>query len=282
MKIYAEMLNLDLCRTKTNSSPTLLAKILHNLAHQLLTQRPRLRQRARDLPCLLRVPLQHPPRLVRVILARKELHQLDRRVNRGVRVRLSQPRHPSPLLQHLELEARGAQIRQQIPCPMERMRADDVEDLFCLYGGLVREGDVDDGTRDCVDREPERGLVEGRESADGLCALQHEGDGFGGVPDAVGLVADDLADAEDARADAGLLRGVGADVFADELGLCVAHVLGEGEALWEGFGDVWAGCVEDGAGGGAEVEGCGGGALGFEAEVDEVLDAGDAVFFEAA
>lgn len=163
------------------------------------------------------MPILPPPRRVRIILACKELHQLDRRVNGRVRVRLPQPRHPGTLLQHVELEARGAQIRQQIPGPVEGMRADDVEDLFVFgrYGRKVAEGDVDDGTCHCIDREPERGLIEGGEGADGLCALQHEGDGLCGVPDAVGLVADDLADAQDAGTDTGLLRGVDADVFAD-------------------------------------------------------------------
>lgn len=160
---------------------------------------------------------------------------------------------------------------------MEGVRRDNIKHVARGTG----EGDIDDSARDCIDREPEREFVEGRQRADGLCALQHERDRFCGVPDAVRRVADHLADAQDARAQGCGLRGVHADVFGYELGLGVAHVLGGGEGAGQGLGDVVAGGVEDGAGGGAEVEGCGGGALGFEGQVDEVLEAGDAVFFEA-
>lgn len=69
----------------------------------------------------------------------------------------------------------------------------------------------------------------------GDCGADGEGPCFGGVPDSVLCVAGELADAEDAGAEAVGSCG-GAQHFGDEFGLCVAHFAGCGDG-GHGFGD---------------------------------------------
>lgn len=154
------------------------------------------------------MPVERAPRLFGVVLPCEELNQLDGRVSNRVSIRRSQPTDPFPLFDGFKLETRIAEIRQEVACPVEGVRADDVEDSIGAIGNTGRlKRDVDDGVCDSVDGQPEGRFVKLWQGSDCRCGLEHEWDCFSCVPDAVFVVPNDLADAKDACLDACLLCG---------------------------------------------------------------------------
>ena len=74
-----------------------------------------------------------PLRDIIIILASKEINQLERRVCFYIRIRLPQKIHPFSLSDFFEVEPGGAQGGEEGGCPVEGVWVDDV--VECLCGG---------------------------------------------------------------------------------------------------------------------------------------------------